>query len=438
MNTVESFSWLIQYAIQTSVFLGFCLLLPRFFRIRNPEIRLTYYYALLAGVLCQPVLPSFGFPASGLANIPEIFFESTILADFEASGSADSYLISSLLWVLILFAFARFLMLGIGMFALKSYVQQATELESIPPAIARELQVGYRHLNVEVGLSSRISSPLSFGWKKPKILLPHCVAKLPTEQLEAVLRHELIHIRRNDWPLVVFEQIVKSIFWFHPFVRVLIDKIDLNREQVVDREVVRETGLTKIYLRTLHTIASTFRQTSVVPMIPFIRKGHLKKRVAQLKQEVVMSKSRRFVLLSVLFLLVSGAALVSASAVRFSPAFPPGATTISEPQEKGEKKKSEGSIQVMDESDVKVQLVKRVNPAYPEEAKKQGIKGKVVLKIKIGKDGRVVDVKIDESAHELLDNAAAEAVRKWEYTPPVLDGKPVEVLASVNIVFKLS
>jgi TonB family protein len=81
--------------------------------------------------------------------------------------------------------------------------------------------------------------------------------------------------------------------------------------------------------------------------------------------------------------------------------------------------------------------VVRVDPVYPEQAKADRITGTVFIEAVIGTDGKVVNDKIVRSAHPLLDDAAAEAVRQWEYIPTLLNGEPVEVVMTVNVTFSL-
>ena len=64
------------------------------------------------------------------------------------------------------------------------------------------------------------------------------------------------------------------------------------------------------------------------------------------------------------------------------------------------------------------------------------VSGVVILETVIGPDGRVTDVKILRSV-PLLDDAALEAVRQWEYTPTLLNGVPVPVIMTVTVNFQL-
>ena len=79
-------------------------------------------------------------------------------------------------------------------------------------------------------------------------------------------------------------------------------------------------------------------------------------------------------------------------------------------------------------------LVYKVNPQYPEEAKKAHIKGNVRLRILIGEDGRVKDVQPIEG-NPLLSKAAMEAVRQFRYKPTKLNGTPVQVETEVDCKF---
>jgi protein TonB len=80
--------------------------------------------------------------------------------------------------------------------------------------------------------------------------------------------------------------------------------------------------------------------------------------------------------------------------------------------------------------------VKNVNPAYPEEAKAAGVSGVVIVEIRIGTEGTVVQARVSRSI-PLLDQAALDAIYEWEYEPTMLNGEPVEVLMTVTVNFTL-
>jgi TonB family protein len=82
------------------------------------------------------------------------------------------------------------------------------------------------------------------------------------------------------------------------------------------------------------------------------------------------------------------------------------------------------------------QLVDRVPPEYPAEAKAAHIQGIVSLLVTIGKDGSVTDVKEISGPRELIP-AAIAAVKQWRYRPIIARGQPTEASTVVDVPFKL-
>jgi TonB family protein len=103
-----------------------------------------------------------------------------------------------------------------------------------------------------------------------------------------------------------------------------------------------------------------------------------------------------------------------------------------------EAKKLETEPLVKAEGDIKPpKRIKAVDPVYPEEARKNGIEGIVVLECTTDTYGRVKNVKALRSIPE-LDQAAIDAVRQWVYEPFTLKGKPQGVIFTVTVNFKLN
>jgi TonB family protein len=80
------------------------------------------------------------------------------------------------------------------------------------------------------------------------------------------------------------------------------------------------------------------------------------------------------------------------------------------------------------------QKIKDVKPVYPATAQSARVGGAVTIEATIGPDGKVIDAKVVRSV-PLLDQAALDAVRQWEYLPTLLNGVPVPVLVTVTINF---
>ncbi len=93
-----------------------------------------------------------------------------------------------------------------------------------------------------------------------------------------------------------------------------------------------------------------------------------------------------------------------------------------------------GPIRI-DKNNMHVELVKKVKPVYPPEARKERISGAVVMDATVDEQGKVIEVKVTKSANPLLDTAAVDAVKQWEYTPLKIKGKPVSYITSITVNF---
>jgi len=82
-------------------------------------------------------------------------------------------------------------------------------------------------------------------------------------------------------------------------------------------------------------------------------------------------------------------------------------------------------------------LLERVEPDYPPLAVRAQVKGVVILEAVVDRDGSVEDVRVLRSI-PLLDSAAVAAVRKWRYSPLLLNGKPERFVLTVTVSFSLA
>jgi TonB family protein len=78
--------------------------------------------------------------------------------------------------------------------------------------------------------------------------------------------------------------------------------------------------------------------------------------------------------------------------------------------------------------------IKDVTPVYPAIAQSARVQGEVVIEATVGEDGQVVDARVVKSI-PLLDQAALDAVRQWQYQPSLLNGVPTPVVISVTVNF---
>jgi hypothetical protein len=108
---------------------------------------------------------------------------------------------------------------------------------------------------VKVLESSLVSVPTAVGWLRPAILLPaSAFTGLTPQQLEAVLAHELAHVRRNDYLVNVLQTGVETLLFYHPAAWWVSRQIRAEREHVCDDMAVRVTGDAMTYARALTRI----------------------------------------------------------------------------------------------------------------------------------------------------------------------------------------
>jgi periplasmic protein TonB len=82
--------------------------------------------------------------------------------------------------------------------------------------------------------------------------------------------------------------------------------------------------------------------------------------------------------------------------------------------------------------------VAQVTPPYPEIAKEAGVEGLVIVLVLVGKNGRVLDVRLDEKRQApLLNDAALAAAWKWVFTPALANGRAVAVWTAIPFHFRL-
>lgn len=91
-----------------------------------------------------------------------------------------------------------------------------------------------------------------------------------------------------------------------------------------------------------------------------------------------------------------------------------------------------------EEVGVKPEPVYSPRPAYPEEARSAEMEGTVVIEVLVGTDGYVARVRVAESSGcKVLDKAAKEAARDWEFTPAEKDDELVRVWVDIPFNFSL-
>jgi len=82
-------------------------------------------------------------------------------------------------------------------------------------------------------------------------------------------------------------------------------------------------------------------------------------------------------------------------------------------------------------------VINKVNPKYPDEARKEKVMGVVTLETVITEDGTIDKIEVLRSPDERLSKASVEAVSQWTFEPALCDGRPVGVYYDLTLKFRL-
>ncbi|MFO0903823.1 MAG: M56 family metallopeptidase [Pirellulales bacterium] len=148
---------------------------------------------------------------------------------------------------------------------------QSRGLAAVPLALQSQLRelskrMGVRRA-VRIAESALVNVPLVVGYLRPIVLLPASVLTgLPAPQLEAVLAHELAHIRRHDWVVNALQVLVETLLFYHPAVWWLSRRVHHERELCCDDLALAVVGDRATYGRALLALEQ-LRQTAPTPLL---------------------------------------------------------------------------------------------------------------------------------------------------------------------------
>jgi TonB family protein len=188
-------------------------------------------------------------------------------------------------------AVLRLAWLAAGLLRLRR-LRRAGEIAVVPdlhPELQALVEAGAEVRYVDVA-----GQPVTFGIRRPVVLLPAGVGLLSPELQRAVLAHELWHVRRRDWIWVILEEVIRGILWFHPAIWWLISRVQATREEVVDELTVLATNSRRSYLEALLVFADQPPLVNTAAGMPLARRRHLFHRMLLISREAMMS-SRRIV-----------------------------------------------------------------------------------------------------------------------------------------------
>jgi TonB family protein len=383
MSTTLVWSNILAYSLQVGLLVAVAAFVPALVRMRAAGARLLYWQLLLAACLLLPwVRPWHREVIAASVSVTTVVTSVAI----PTTEPARIHIAPGEL-LLYLFAagvVARLAWLGAGFWRLRRYRRRAVRLENAG-------------VWAEVLLSGEVSSPVTFGWRRPVILLPERFPQLSDAMQEAILCHENLHVERRDWLFTIAEELVRAALWFHPAIWWLLAEIQLAREQAVDSQVVQITQSRDPYVDALLEMAGARPELDLAPAPLFLRKRHLRQRVVEIIREATMSKTRWITALaaSVVFL--------AAACWMVTGAFPLSAAPQVVPDAPGVTVDLGGA-----------QIVHRPGIYYPEDAITKGVQGTVVVQVVVDADGAVTGASSLSGAHELRE-AVLQSVFNWHF-----------------------
>jgi TonB family protein len=295
----------------------------------------------------------------------------------------------------------------------------------------------------EFRLSEEIQSAVTFGLRRPIVLLPPRFTELDVGRQQAIAAHELLHVSRRDWVVNLAEETVLVGFWFHPMVWWLVGRIRLSREQVVDQQVVELTGARKPYLYALVEIAAGPGAVRALAAPALLNESQLAERIRSLTKGNTMSKTRIGVVLAcvTLLTLLAGLAIIRKFPLKTGGGPPPAVSNLMKAG--GAPPPASNPIQAAPEifsvgNGVTAPVpIYKPEPPYTERARRAKIQGTTILWAIIGADGTVKDVTIEKSLDPGLDQNTVNTIKTWEFKPAMKAGKPVACKVMVEVAFKL-
>ncbi len=118
--------------------------------------------------------------------------------------------------------------------------------------------------------------------------MPDGVAReLTAPQLEAILAHELCHVRRRDNLAAAFHMVVEALFWFHPLVWWLGARLMEERERACDEEVLSLGNAPEVYAEGILRICDLYLK-SPLPCVSGVTGSNLKRRIEEIMSDCVV------------------------------------------------------------------------------------------------------------------------------------------------------
>ena len=279
---------------------------------------------------------------------------------------------------------------------------------------------------VQLAASPQISGPATVGISQHTLLLPvGFVDALSANDAEALFAHELAHVRRRDFAKNLAYAIVALPVSYHPLLWLTRSRLAETRELICDAMAAETIGGRESYARSLLRVASLLSNPArprTFHAIGILDANIFERRIMNLTRKPLDLPGARRALVAAACALLAVSTCASAVALRMDV----------ETQASGTEAPKSINVKITD-----MKILKKVQPVFPpgEKAKKKPIYRKVALDVIVGKDGSVENIKVEDGKGNDFEQSAIDAVRQWQFQPFLLNGDPIEVKTTVNIIY---
>jgi len=157
--------------------------------------------------------------------------------------------------------------------------------------------------HIQLKFSDLIDVPCMMGYFKPIIFLPVSIASyLSACEIEAILLHELSHIKRNDYLINLLQQIITAVLFFNPFVQLVNRLINVERENGCDDLVIKKTGKPLIYAQALLKLEENRKTQLQFALAATEKRYHLLNRIERIMKTNKPIGNIRHLVLAILLL----------------------------------------------------------------------------------------------------------------------------------------
>jgi hypothetical protein len=278
-------------------------------RVTDPRLRLYTWHGVLGAALLLPFMQRWRIDTA--ADSPSL----------DAAAGAARFAWEPWLAAFVVIGMAaRAGWMAAGLRQLRRLRLNATPWRPLP-AWYRGFATG-AGVSASLATSREIDSAVTFGVRRPAILVPGRLLEAPEPHQRAIVAHELHHVARRDWIWVLAEETLRIALWWHPAIWFALGEAQLAREEIVDRRTIAATGNRTGYLEALIAAAGPAPAGALGFGPQFYRRRQLFTRVHRLLEEATMSKVRMLAAATVLAIAVPAAVLGASAAFPLTAARP--------------------------------------------------------------------------------------------------------------------